>query len=154
MKKIVREFEKIERYDRFIFVDTNKRKKNARIKLKQWRRNHEYIQIIANRAQSTNDRIQIMTNQLNERLTKTNVRINEFENELKNEKTKKLTLMKTNENLKMKNEKLMILLLKRSAQLTINKRNIFFFFLINFMQNFHSKNDDFKNRQFCFNDFD
>ena len=62
MKKIVREFEKIERHDRFIFVDTNKRKKSARIKLKQWRRNHEYIQIIANRAQLTNDRIQIMTN--------------------------------------------------------------------------------------------
>ena len=127
MKKIVREFEKVERHDRFIFVDTNKRKKNARIKLKQWRRNHEYIQIIANNAQSTNDCVQIMTNQLNERLTKTNVRVNEFENELKNEKTKKLTLMKTYKNLKIKNEKLIILLLKRSAQVTINKRKIFFY---------------------------
>ena len=35
MKKVVREFEKVERHDRFIFVDTNKRKKNAHIKLKQ-----------------------------------------------------------------------------------------------------------------------
>ena len=95
-----------------------------------------------------------MTNQLNERLTKTNVRVNEFEIKLKNEKTKKLTLMKTYENLKIKNEKLMILLLKKNAQLTINKRNIFFFFFINFMQNFHLKNDNFKNRQFCFDDFD
>ena len=95
-----------------------------------------------------------MTNQLNERLTKTNVRINEFENELKNERTKKLTLMKTYENLKMKNEKLMILLLKRDTQMTINKRNIFFIYFIDSMQNFHSKNDDFKNRQFCFDDFD
>ena len=35
MKKIMRKFEKIERHDRFIFVDINKQKKNARIKLKQ-----------------------------------------------------------------------------------------------------------------------
>ena len=62
MKKIVREIEKIERHDNFIFVDTNKRKKNARLKLKQWRRNYEYIQIIANRVQLTNDCVQIMTN--------------------------------------------------------------------------------------------
>ena len=71
-----------------------------------------------------------MTNQLNERLTKTNVRIDEFKNELKNKKTKKVTLMKTYKILKIKNEKLVILLLKKSAQLTINKRNILFFFLI------------------------
>ena len=95
-----------------------------------------------------------MTNQLNKRLTKTNVRINEFENELKNKRTKRLTLTKTYENLQMKNEKLMILLMKRNAQLTINKRNIFFLIFTYFMQNFHSKNDDFKNRQFCFDDFD
>ena len=95
-----------------------------------------------------------MTNQLSEQLTKTNVRINEFENKLKNERTKKLTLMKTYENLKIKNEKLMILLLKRNAQITINKRNIFFIHFIDSMQNFYSKNDDFKNRQFCFDDFD
>ena len=94
-----------------------------------------------------------MTNQLNERLTKTNVRINEFENELKNERTKKLTLMKMYENLKMKNEKLIILLLKKKTQMTINKRNIFFIHFIDSMQNFYSKNDDFKNRQFCFDDF-
>ena len=100
IEKIVHSFEKIERNDRFIFIRMNDWKKNAIVDLKQWRRNHEYIQIIANRAQSTNARVQIMTNQLNERLTKTNVRINEFENKLKNERTKKLTLMKTYENLK------------------------------------------------------
>ena len=95
-----------------------------------------------------------MTNQLSERLTKTNVRINEFENELKNERTKRLTLMKAYENLKMKNEKLMILLMKRNAQMTISKRNISFIHLIDSMQDFHSENDDFKDRQSCFDDFD
>ena len=95
-----------------------------------------------------------MTNQLSERLTKANVRVNELENELKNERAKKLTLTRAYENLQMKNEKLMILLMKRSAQLTISKRNILFFFLTNFMQDFHSENNDFKNRQFCFDDFD
>ena len=63
-------------------------------------------------------------------MTKINVRINEFENKLKNKKTKKLTLTKTYKNLQIKNEKLIILLMKKSAQFMINKRNIFLFVLL------------------------
>ena len=57
IKKIVRSFERIERNNRFIFIRMNDWKKSAIVDLKQWRRNFEYIQIIANRAQSTNDRV-------------------------------------------------------------------------------------------------
>ena len=102
IKKIVREFAKIERRDQFIFVRIEKRKKNAIVDLKQWRRNHEYISIIANRAQSTINRVTILTNQFDERLTKTKKQIIDLLNEIEKKKRKKWNWRKEWKNWKKK----------------------------------------------------
>ena len=96
---------------------------------------------------------------MNERLTKTNVRVNEFENELKKWKNEKRKNEKidVNENVwKFENEKSKIddFVVEKKRAIDDKQTKHFFFFIINLMQNFHSKNDDFKIRQFCFDDFD
>ena len=139
------------------FCSHRKTKKNAIVDLKQWRRNHEYIYAIANFAQSTIIYVQILTNQLNERLTKTKTQIIDLQKKMKKTRIERMKLKKMIEKLTKQNEKLLNQMMTKNAQLTINKRNIsFFHFLIDWLQNFRSKNDDRKINDFeriFFDDF-
>lgn len=153
VEKIVRSFERAERNGRPTSTRMDGWRKSAAADLRQWRRSHGYTQATAGRAQPADGRAQVMADQLGERLAEADARVSELEDELEDERAERLTLAGAYEDLQVENEELMALLVERSAQLAVSKRNILSFFLTNSMQGPHPGDDGLRGRQSCFGGF-